>query len=251
MSKNLIITFDIDWAPDWCIFQIAEILIQKKLKATWFVTHKSPAIQRLREHPNLFELGIHPNFLEGSTQGINPHDVMKFLLNIVPEARSMRTHGLMQSSHLIKMMVEEFKLEYDVSLFLPNTPNIRPHLLHTSRNKYVVRIPYFWEDDIEMISLNPNFSSRNPKYYFPGLKIFNFHPIHVCLNSRSLDNYNVCKAMNQDIRELTKEMAEPSIYSGQGTMTFFGELVQYHETHNQTGAKISEIGDAFCSANRY
>lgn len=152
MDENLILTFDVDWAPDWCIQQITEILIENKIKTTWFVTHDSPAIEELRDHSNLFELGIHPNFQDGSTQGNNPREIMEYLLNIAPNARSVRTHGLLQSSNLIKMMTEEFDIEYDVSLFLPYTSDIRPHILHTSKKSSIVRIPFFWEDDFEMLS---------------------------------------------------------------------------------------------------
>ena len=57
------LTFDIDWAPDWMIEEVASILIEHNVKTTWFVTHASPAIDKLRQMPELFELGIHPNRL--------------------------------------------------------------------------------------------------------------------------------------------------------------------------------------------
>jgi hypothetical protein len=67
--QRVLLTLDIDWAPDAAIDFVAEILVSRGVKATWFVTHDSPGVRRLRARPDLFELGIHPNFLPGSSHG--------------------------------------------------------------------------------------------------------------------------------------------------------------------------------------
>ena len=36
--------------------------IQKNIKSTKFITHDSPGIQSIRDYPELFEIGFHPNF---------------------------------------------------------------------------------------------------------------------------------------------------------------------------------------------
>ena len=61
--NDLVLTLDMDWAPDCAIDFVSEELVSREVRATWFVTHASPAVHRLREHPELFELGIHPNNL--------------------------------------------------------------------------------------------------------------------------------------------------------------------------------------------
>lgn len=43
-----VLTFDLDWAPDWIIEEVVSILIDNCVKSTWFVTHASPAIDKLR-----------------------------------------------------------------------------------------------------------------------------------------------------------------------------------------------------------
>ena len=40
-KKSVILTFDIDWAPDFIIKDIAEVLIKKNIPSVWFVTHES------------------------------------------------------------------------------------------------------------------------------------------------------------------------------------------------------------------
>jgi len=73
--------------------------------ATWFVTHDTPLISRLRTNSK-FELGIHPNFdflIQGEPRnGGNAQEVVARLLEIVPEAKSVRSHSMTQSSRLLK-----------------------------------------------------------------------------------------------------------------------------------------------------
>jgi peptidoglycan/xylan/chitin deacetylase (PgdA/CDA1 family) len=68
-ENRVCVTLDVDWASDAMIDQTARILLEHEVPATWFITHASAAVDRLRDHPELFELGIHPNFLPGSTHG--------------------------------------------------------------------------------------------------------------------------------------------------------------------------------------
>ena len=127
MMNDYVLTIDVDWAPDWAIAEVADILIENNVKATWFITHDSQELKRLFDYTDLFEIGLHPNFDESSTQGKTPEEIMNYLQKIAPHANSVRTHGLVQSSQLLKMMREKFNIIYDVSLLLPDTPNIIPH----------------------------------------------------------------------------------------------------------------------------
>lgn len=115
MKDEFLITLDVDWASDAIIAKVKEQLVKNRVKATWFVTHDSPEIRNLQEYP-FFELGIHPNFDVKSTQGNNPDEVMRFVKKIVPDAKSVRTHALIQSSALLKLMREKFGIIHDVSI---------------------------------------------------------------------------------------------------------------------------------------
>ena len=104
MELKYALTIDIDWAPDFAIKKLADALIRHKVKCTWFVTHESPAIKELRNHSDLFELGIHPNFFPGSTHGNNEKEVLDYMVSIVPGAKTVRSHALLQSSRLLNLM---------------------------------------------------------------------------------------------------------------------------------------------------
>ena len=49
MRGKIYLTFDIDWASDEIIKEITEVLINNEIKSTWFVTHKSSALEIFRE----------------------------------------------------------------------------------------------------------------------------------------------------------------------------------------------------------
>lgn len=209
MINDTLITIDVDWAKDSTIKKVANHLIKSNVKATWFITHDSPEIKALLDYPDLFEVGIHPNFKDDSTQGNTPEEIMTYLLEIVPQARSMRTHSLMQSTPLLRIAHEKFGIQTDVSLLLPYTPNIVPHKLYASKSKGLLRVPYFWEDDIELNNPYPSFSLSNDRFKVCGLKIFNFHPVLI----------------SQEIE------------------AFFLELIDLIKDNDLGGLKISELAD--------
>lgn len=243
MMNEYIITIDVDWCPDWAIAEVMNILIVNKVKATWFITHSSQEIRRLFKYPHLFEVGLHPNFCEGSSQGKNPKEIMNNLKEIASEAVSVRMHGLVQSTRLLSMLREEFNILYDVSIFLPETPNIVPHEIFFSKGKPgLLRIPYFWEDDEEMYRPNTCFSFKHEKYHVPvGLKILNFHPIHIILNSCEMTNYNNCKNC-RSLHELSTEDVQSYINKDQGTGTLFKEVVQFLSNNAKSSTQtISDL----------
>jgi hypothetical protein len=245
MLNDYVITIDVDWAPDWAIAEVANILIANNVKATWFITSDSQEIRKLFKNSQLFEVGLHPNFEKGSTQGKKSKEVMRYLTKIAPHAKSMRTHDLVQSSRLLKMVREDFDILYDVSLLLPETPNIIPHEIFFSKTKKgLLRFPFFWEDDVEMYRPQPCFSLTCNKYNITGLKIFNFHPIHIVLNSSDMNNYYSCKHQIY-VTKCSLPDLQPYINTEYGTGTFFNELVKSISSNNidllPSGKTISQL----------
>ena len=164
-----ILTFDVDWAPDYVIDYVAEKLIKLKIKSTWFITHNSSSIQKLSNNP-LFEIGLHPNFHINSTQGKGIENILKNLKKICGNAKSIRTHGLLQSSEIF-LKFNKYGIQNDVSILFSNQPHIMPHY---SKFFKITRIPYYWEDDVEMEE-EYLWSLSNSFLHGDGLKIFNFH----------------------------------------------------------------------------
>jgi hypothetical protein len=246
--NDIVITFDVDWAPDFMVRKVANILIEKEIKATWFITHDSPAIRELFEYPNLFEIGVHPNFMPGSTQGNNYRAVMSYVMNIAPNAKTVRTHGMFYSAVISKMFAVDFGLEVDNSIFLGEMPHIIPFEVFYG-DRVLLRIPYFWSDDGEMsIKPSPSFSLCDKKFNVPGLKILCFHPIHIFLNSSNINNYNNLKRRCDIIRHCTEDEAEPFVNGGSGTSSLLSEIIESNP--NLGGFKtVSEIAKEWKSKN--
>ncbi len=215
-----VITFDIDWAPDCAIEHVAGILAERRIRSTWFVTHASPAVERLRSRPELFELGIHPNFLPGSSHGATPERVLRRCLELVPEAVSMRSHALVQSTPLLRQIVSDTSIRTDVSLYLPEQRGLRPVAFHT-KSGTLLRVPFLWEDDLLLEHREPCMDGFEALAGVEGLKVFNFHPIHIYLNSRTMQPYETVKRLRPRLTEVTDAEASPYVEQGMGTRALF------------------------------
>jgi hypothetical protein len=224
------LSVDVDWAPDFMIDYVADSFTEAGVKCTWFITHASPAIERLRKNP-LFELGIHPNFFEGSSHGKTEDEVIRHCLNLVPDAKSVRMHALWQNSRLLTKLRKEYRFEVDCTLFIPRTPHLIPHTIGYSPNDApLVRLPCFWEDDVECLRPVRCWDIEDPGFHIPGMKMFNFHPMYVGLNENTFENYERVKrelCVVRSLKDLTSEELNPFINQGVGVNVLFKGLMSY------------------------
>lgn len=234
ITKGIALTLDVDWAPDFMIDFAAQILSEHNVRATWFITHDSPALRRLRSQPDLFELGIHPNFFPGSTHGDAPSTVLRHCLDLVPEAVSLRTHGLLQSTTLLGQVMNQTGVTTDASLFLPHANHVRP-LEYQWEKKSILRVPHFWEDDFEMERTAPCWDLAPLLAENDGLKVFDFHPIHIYLNSSTTDAYRRLKQKAANLSAVSEEQAAALAQTPTGTQTLFRELTEHL---SQTGESL-------------
>lgn len=224
-SKALFLTFDIDWAPDFVMEETMDII--GYIPATFFVTHNSTLINQIKKM-NHIECGIHPNFnplLNGDLKyGGNIADVLDYYLGIVPNAVSIRSHSMTQSSHILDI-AEKKGLKYDCNHFIPFESRID---LNPYRwlNTNLIKAPYFWEDDVYFITQNGEWDiTCIDKLLNCNLKIFDFHPIHVYLNTEHMDRYEAAKPYMNDAKKL-KEFINTKTY---GTRDFLKELIKYEK----------------------
>ena len=224
-TTDCYVTLDLDWAPDFMIEYAAERLVHHGVRATWFVTHASPAIDRLRDRGELFEIGIHPNFRSESSHGSDLVSVLKTCMELVPDAVSLRSHSLIQSTSILEAIIRETVIQVDGSVFLPGARGVEP-VHYSMGDRSLVRVPYIWDDCYE-IHQRASAWSGSEFMKTKGIKVFNFHPVHVYLNSAGPDNYAALKtrvsgplfeAKVEDARSLVNE-------SGTGSRTVFDELL--------------------------
>jgi hypothetical protein len=223
VSEPIVLTFDVDWAADYMVEPIAGALIDRGVRSTWMVTHASPAIDRLRERPDLFELGIHPNFLPGSSHGDTVAEVLATCMRLVPEATTMRSHALVQSSPILEEVLARTPIRCDSSILLPEAPGIEP-VGFPSADGPLVRVPYFWEDDVEMMRHAPRwtFDDDAPA---EALRVYDFHPALVYLNAADVSPYEELKRLG--LRDVPEARARELVQPGQGAGTMFLEIADH------------------------
>ncbi len=198
------------------------MLRERGLKSTWFVTHESQVLDRMRAEPSLFELGIHPNCLPKSTHGGTEHEVMSYMRRIVPEAVSMRTHGLYQSTGFLIRAARDFGIKVDSSLHIPREDGLQTHMLQIG-DVSLKRAPLFWEDDIEMLSPAPDWRvDESPKTQ--GLRVYAFHPFHIALNTVDYTLYESLK-LKCPLPKWTPEFLAPHRHTGAGPRQFLIDLM--------------------------
>ncbi len=185
---NVCLTFDVDWAPEEVLKYVVEKLTKSNLKATFFATHNSEILKSL--DPNLFEIGIHPNFNNFNEDLSFP---VKELKQIYPNAIGGRSHSLFCSSKILEIY-EKFGLKYESNVFLPYHEN----LTAVKRRRNLTSIPFFWSDDY-CLDNNLIFNKKeNILLEMNGLKVFNFHPIHIFANTPSSVYYQNIKEYYQE-----------------------------------------------------
>ena len=209
IENKVFLTFDIDWAS-------------------------------LKNH-SLIELGIHPNFNNLLNETHSEKDAVAILdtiQSIVPDAVSVRSHSLFQSSRLYNLFRER-GFEYDLNMFIPNWSGIacQPYCEVNG----IVRMPYFWEDDIHAYAIEQNIEMNWDTDRFlavKSLKVFDFHPIHVFLNMENLERYEKSRVHLRSINDLQLCVNE---YNQPGTRTFLVNLISSGKKSGYEFLKISDF----------
>ena len=200
-KDKIFLTFDLDWVIDPVLEETLDILDEYDLPATIFVTHETKLLDRMRKNPNI-ELGIHPNFnflLEGDFRyGKTYEEVILYYKDIVPEAISLRSHSMTNNSR-ISNSLDKLGISYNCNYFIPYNAvkKIKPFAFWGSD---LVIVPYIWEDDINLL-YNDNYPIQN-LLKDESLAVFDFHPIHIFLNSDSMEIYESSKADFTNIDKL-------------------------------------------------
>ena len=233
MSGTVFVTMDMDWANDGVLRDTVSLAEKLEIPVTMFVTHDTPMLAELRAHP-LFDLGIHPNFLpqlNGQT-GKTFQNTLEEMNALVPEARLIRCHALVDATPVL-VSARQLGFEADLNLFIPLSSGIslKPYT-HFSGLR---RLPFFYEDDAW--ALEQDHPTPEQHMAADGLKIFNFHPIHLYLNTETMDRYGRAKAYYHDFDRLA-----PFINRGEG----FGArdfLLRIAELGRENGIRFGRISE--------
>jgi SAM-dependent methyltransferase len=209
-------TSDIDWNHDNAIAAVLELFAKHGVKLTVFATHQTPIFSGYRN----LQIGVHPNFLPGSSHGATVQEVLDHVFGLFPDAETYRSHSYYDSHQLSEEMSRR-GVAYDANLSLYMQDDIRP-LRHCHG---AWRFPTFFDDNIHWFHGGAwRFDQLRDRLLTPGLKIFNFHPYPIALNIPTLDYYRSKRAY---FKTLSQEDIRAHQYQGEEPRQFLEELLEY------------------------
>ena len=240
LDNYIAFSLDIDWAGEDLISETAGFFIENEIPITVFCTHPSQVLTDLGSHP-LVELGIHPNYAAGSSQGDSIAEVTDYCMELVPDARCMRGHRWYSSNDVYDILVERGILfdSNDCSMM-----DIVEPFIHRSG---IMCIPVFFEDGgLLWNNIEPDFS-ENGKHYFsrPCLKVVDLHPIHFMLNTPNYEYYrNVSDSFSRgEYSSMTAEETKKLRFSGAGMRNYIMELVEFIKANNVYVTSLGRVYD--------
>jgi hypothetical protein len=191
--NDVCLSLDVDWVPDPVLAHIVDTIAAAGVRATLFATHATPVLTELGLGAG--EVALHPHF----NRGEDVDGPLAELKDAYPDARGARSHGLAVSSHMLLRYVAH-GLQYESNVFLPGHPGLRP----VWRFEELVSVPFYWSDDKHLERGEP-FEVEALGLDAQGLKVLNFHPIHVYMNTISPKHYASFKADYQDADALARQ----------------------------------------------
>jgi hypothetical protein len=210
------LTSDTDWASEHAIEQLLGFAAARGIRPTVFLTHESPALQRAAA-AGAAELGIHPNFLPGSSHGADVDAVIAHAFGLVPGTQLWRSHAFLDGTHIaLKLFKAGIRIDSNLCLYMQQGLQPLEHWVG------IRRFPVFWEDDVHWHRGGAwSFGQYEKEFFAPGLKIINVHPFIHALNIPDDHRY---QAVKSHIPALTADSAKALRWAGPGSADFLAAL---------------------------
>lgn len=227
MDNAFSITMDMDWAPDEVVDYAISTVADYDIKMTLFMTNKISVDVSDHEiciHPHFTSLNFAKHFLES--------------LRDFPGAKGMRSHSLFFSERF-RPLYAKYGLEYASNVMMYRQKSIKPYYISPA----TLEIPLFWMDSfyIEMQNGRPSFSVDELDLRSAGLKVFDFHPVHIFLNTCTLDVYHDAKRYYKQPKKLI-EYRNSTEY---GTEDFLRSLLEFIKSNDVQCKTLLEISNDF------
>lgn len=229
-------TCDLDWAPEIAIKEILDFFLKNDIKPSVFMTHESKVVNKYKEK---IDLGIHPNFIQPSSQGSTIEEVIDYCINLVPNTNVFRAHRWYASNDIYDLLIEKnFKYESNLCTDM----DIVDPFVHRSG---MISFPVFFEDGAYIMnSKKIDFLKVQDRFDSLGLKVVNLHPMHYALNTPYFKYTRQIKdkLSREEWNSMNLDTLNELRYQGHGIRNFIDELVQYIKKNN---AKIITLEQAY------
>lgn len=166
------------------------------------------------------EIGLHPNyrrfFEEPERRPQSPADLMSELVDIFPDAKTVRSHSLVRSSTLSPLFLE-FGMTHESNIFI--SPPRGARVFSWRDFSGMVQVPIIFSND--QLLANKVSTPLDLHNNVRGLQVYLFHPIHVLLNSSNTKSYQEAKKGYTDWEYLVSLRNV-----GRGTETILRDLLE-------------------------
>lgn len=222
MKKNdtpqFCFTGDLDWAPESMVNKIISFFDKEGIPFTPFVTHSSESIKRNYKDTKDKYVGLHPNFVFNTTHGKNIGEIVSNCIQFWPTAKCFRSHYYVDSL-LINQHFYSRGFKYDSNLCLLLKEKIVPQSLVSG----LLRFPVFFEDILYVDKIGVyDLEYIKNRLLSGGLKIFNVHPVHFCINTPTVEHYTKNK------HELyLNEKWKTHVFGGKGIRTLITDIMDF------------------------
>lgn len=214
---DVVLTCDIDWAPEYAIEYVMDLVSKYGCKMTMFTTHRSSL---LLNAPDFIEVALHPDFTR--TPNLNGFsEKMTQLKDIYPDAVGTRSHRNFFGQNIADI-AKKCELKYDASVFLWNQPLCQSHTDYNGMTRHT----YMWEDGIHL-DMGFDFDWSKISLHTPGMKIINVHPILIYLNSISDNHRRSVTSRYKDLTSAPKAEIDVGVNRAFGIKDFWERLLQY------------------------
>ena len=210
----LAITYDQDWCHksvlDWAVNLFLYEVSNKSVSTN--LTSRFPRFDSFDEprltvfvtdfslewfQSPLVEYGAHPNFEASTTQGTSDRDILFRAENSIRDCSTWRAHSLMSSTRISELVTRTTSWTIENNYYLPNVTLLPYCITNFPNHKPVLRVPLHWEDDLEMRSGRRAIEVLEEIPPMGNhLVVYNFHPIHLALNSVDMTLYENLKSAN-------------------------------------------------------
>lgn len=231
---DFVLSFDVDWASDDCIEHVLGVAGRFGIRPTLFVTHASEAVRRAAVEGRV-ELGAHPNFTPGTTQGEGVGEVIDHVRALAPDAVAVRCHR-----HFTGPQIEAALVRRGYRLDSTTYRHLAPDITAETLPSGLTRLPVFFEDDCHwQAGLSWRFADHAAAFFTPGLKVLNFHPFFVMLNTPHADFY---ARLKPKITSLTADETATLRHTGAGAGTFLVEALTVIRGQGHRFVTLGELG---------
>lgn len=215
--KTVLLTADVDWAPDFAIEFLLSEFEKLGLKLTLFATHDSPI---LRASPKWCEIGLHPDFTRVSGKE-DFRGKFERLLTYYPDAVGTRSHRNLFGQNTCELAAA-VGLKYDLSHTQFQVPGCQAF-----EDQYgLVRASYSWEDGLHCDYEMP-MDISGIDFHSKGLKIFNFHPLLFYLNCTTDQDRRQAVQGVGALNQMTESALQPHVRTGRGIQNVARELLTH------------------------